>query len=217
MSIRERLYWFLYNLRRGKLAAQAIGFDYKYYLNRALYGEYHGPNQAYEYDITTTPVFVDPGQKYYRCIYVGHLKPGENGGKHHVLIEVVDTEGYRIDGARLIIWNNNLPPTYATIDKPANEPGTNVPMWWTSTLSIAVDPEWSGVKSDRVSGFHTRWPDEGPDVTLGHHSFFVAFQETISGGEREPFPEPLPGPTLDERVTSLEERVAALEARAWKV
>jgi hypothetical protein len=216
MTIRERLYWLLFSLRRrGKFDAQALGFPFDFYRSKALAGEYPHPNRATEYDITITPAVTQPGGKYYRVVLVHHLQRGENGGKHHLQLDVVDTAGQRINGARLVVWNNNLPPVYATIDKPANEPGTNVPMWWTSTLSVAVDPGWSGCQSEKASGFHTRWPDEGPDVTLGHHSFYVVFQETISGGEPEPPPQqPV---TLEERVTSLEGRVAVLERAAWEL
>jgi hypothetical protein len=65
-----------------------------------------------------------------------------------------------------------------TIDKPANEPGTNFPMFRGPSYSV----EGTDMPSDRAEGFNTNLPDEETGNTNGHHSFVVVFQEAVADG-----------------------------------
>lgn len=117
----------------------------------------------------------------FRCIGVHHLLPGENGGNHNIFLDVLDQAGNRIQRAE-IFWGwegmrAGETPRPAVVDKPANEPGTNISLNYGQTVYLSADmPAFSDHPSDSVSGLHTRHPDETPGNTLGHHSFYVVFQ-----------------------------------------
>lgn len=109
----------------------------------------------------------------FRVIGIHHLSGSENRGNHHIYVDVLDENGARINGSLIKVQVGNNPPTYATVDKPASEPGTNAPMWASTQYSVSV----ANHPSDTVIGLHTGHSDEpGGGNTWGHHSFYVVFQ-----------------------------------------
>ena len=128
-------------------------------------------NDAKVYGVAIEPVDATPGTEFWRVVRVHHLTPEENKGNHHIYLDVLDEAGARIQGAQLrVTWDGG--EQVVTIDKPANEPGANFPMWKYQICSV----EAIGLPSDRVTNLHTGHPDEAPGNTLFHHSFAVTFQ-----------------------------------------
>ena len=138
----------------------------------------------------------------YKVIGVHHLSGQENAGKHHIYVDVLDEQGQRINGAQIAIMPQDGFPSYAIVDKPPNEPGTNAPMWGGGQYEIRVAHQ----PSDRVLGLSTAHPDEpGGGNTWGHHSFYVVFQRVASAEPVEPEPEqpPVEQPPVDDETIQL--------------
>lgn len=158
-------------------------------------------NDAASYGVTINPITPVPSEPYWRCVGVYHLKPTENRGGHYAFCAVRGEAGARVQNA-IISANNNGLLSEAKCDKPDDEPDTNVPMRFGDTLTLRV--AFAGLRSDTVSGIHTRHADEpGPGGELwnsiGHHSFFMVWQLTIAGTEPEP-----PEPPIEPPVTAHE-------------
>lgn len=153
-----------------------------------------GQNNAAGYGVTVKPADTLPGQPYWRVIGIHHLTGDENRGNHHVFCDVLDEQGKRIKGARIGILNSNLPPVYAVIDKPDNEPGANAPMSSGDLLALYVHGEHP---SEKAQGFRSTHPDEEIGNTWGHHSFYVVWQRVKAGDGpgSQPDPDPQPEPT----------------------
>ena len=140
-------------------------------------------NDAQGYGVAIVPATAAPGAWYWQAVRVHHLAPAENGGNHHIYLDSLDpatapnpgSMGGRVFGARArITWEGG--EQIVTIDKPLNEPGTNLPMWkWQVCDVIALGLPGEGLVSDRVTGMHTGHPDEAVGNTLFHHSFSVTF------------------------------------------
>lgn len=139
-------------------------------------------NDALAYGVAITPAEVAPGSWYWQAVRVHHLTPEENNGNHHIFIDLRDPAldagdpyGGRVYGAQVrVTWDGGEQIT--TIDKPLNEPGTNVPMWrWQVCAVQALGLPEAGLPSDRVTGLQTGHPDEAPGNTLFHHSFEIIF------------------------------------------
>jgi len=140
-------------------------------------------NDAVAYGVTIQPAIPAPGSWYWQAVRVHHLTPEENGGNHHLYLDLYDPSqggdgssyGKRVYGGRLrVTWDGG--EQIVTIDKPANEPGTNLPMWrWQVCALEALGLPGEELPSDRVTGLHTGHPDEAPGNTLFHHSFSVTF------------------------------------------
>jgi hypothetical protein len=140
-------------------------------------------NDATGYGVQIQPANVAPGAWYWQATRVHHLTPQENGGNHHIYLDARDgtgggPDGARVSGARLrVTWEGG--EQIVTIDKPANEPGTNFPMWkWQVCAVECLGLPGHELPSDRVTGLHTGHPDEAPGNTLFHHSFHVTFVKT---------------------------------------
>lgn len=144
----------------------------------------HQPvNDALAYGVTVVPAIPAPGSWYWQAVRVHHLTPEENGGNHHIYLDLFDPSldddgspyGKRVYGGRLrITWDGG--EQIVVVDKPANEPGTNFPMWrWQVCTVEALGLPGGELPSDRVTGLHTGHPDEAPGNTLFHHSFSVTF------------------------------------------
>jgi len=140
-----------------------------------------GLNLAADYGveiITNTP---DPGSTVWMTIGTYHLSGYENRGKRNIFIETLDENGQRLDGTK-IGWNwahSGTMPSPAVVDKPANEPGANIPLFAGQDVSIWILDE--DTPSDLVGGIHSNHPDEDEPNgekwnTVGHHSFYVVFQ-----------------------------------------
>jgi hypothetical protein len=140
-------------------------------------------NDAQGYGVAIVPAAVAPGAWYWQAVRVHHLTPEENGGNHHIYLDILDPTtapdpgsfGGRVFGARArITWEGG--EQIVTIDKPLNEPGTNLPMWrWQVCDVVTLGLPSGELASDRVTGMHTGHPDEGIGNTLFHHSFSVTF------------------------------------------
>jgi hypothetical protein len=130
-------------------------------------------NDAEAYGVRIVPATVSPGSQLWRVTRVHHLTPEENGGRHHIFLDVLDENKQRIMGSQLrVTWQGG--EQLVTIEKPLTEPGGNFPMWKGQVCAV----EAVGLPSDRVENLHTGHPDEAPGNTLFHHSFLVVFQRT---------------------------------------
>lgn len=115
--------------------------------------------------------------QYWRVVGVHHLTGAENIGNHHVYADVLDEEGNRVNKARLVLFQENAAPLFAVVDKPANEAGTNFPLWKADKGTVAIAwPDDGPLPSEQVTGLSTGHPDEEVGNTLFHHSFYVVFQ-----------------------------------------
>jgi hypothetical protein len=122
---------------------------------------------------------AEDAAQYWRVIGVHHLTGTENMGNHHIYCDVLDEEGRRIDKARLVLNQAEADPTFAVVDKPAHEAGTNFPLWKADKAAVAVIwPDDAPLSSEQVVGLSTGHPDEEVGNTLFHHSFYVVFQRT---------------------------------------
>jgi hypothetical protein len=131
------------------------------------------------YGITLTPV-ADPSQPHWRIIGIHHLTGPENQGQHNLFCDVLNEQGQRMPLSKLTLRNNDQPPATLTLDKPANEAGTNASMFFNDTLSISVNRD--GLPSETAGGFSTRHGDDDfPGTTRGHHSFYIVFQKSAGG------------------------------------
>ena len=93
--------------------------------------------------------------------------------------DILDEEGNRINRGRLILYQVDTDPVFATVDKPANEAGTNFPLWKADKARVAVFwPDDNPLPSEQAMGLSTGHPDEEMGNTLFHHSFYVVFQRT---------------------------------------
>lgn len=140
-------------------------------------------NDAAAYGVSIKSAVVAAGTFYWQAVRIHHLSPQENGGNHHIYLDVYDPTlpggnspyGVRVTGARLrVTWEGG--EQVVTIDKPANEPGANFPMWkWQVCAVQALGLPGDTLLSDQVTGLHTGHPDEATGNTLFHHSFGVTF------------------------------------------
>ncbi len=146
------------------------------------------------------------GERYWRIIGVHHLLPDENRGGHNLFFDALDLDGNRV---RPVVWVNwswegmrpEEEPAPAQGDKPDNEPAGNIALGSVDQIVYAgcngrkIIRDTDG-KSDWIQRVHTNHPDQGDSEgnTIGHHSFYVLFKETIAG---EVVPEPEPEPTPD--------------------
>jgi hypothetical protein len=143
----------------------------------------------YSVDIKFLPgIEVPEGAKqYWHVIGVHHLTGTENLGNHHVFCDVLDENGKRVNGARLTLMQGSALPVFAVVDKPANEPGTNFPLFKADRATIAVVwPDAAPLPSEQVLGLSSAHPDEQVGNTLFHHSFYVVFQRTAIPMQGEP-------------------------------
>ncbi len=178
MSIFQRIAMFFSRLvgttTRGTIAATQT---------RASTAPREAVNDALAYGVAIEGAAPAPGTWYWQAVRVHHLTPEENGGNHHIYIDMLDPElgggsnsmGERVFGGRArVTWNDG--EQLVVVDKPLNEPGTNLPMWkWQVCAAEALGLPGRELPSDRVTGLHTGHPDEAVGNTLFHHSFSVTF------------------------------------------
>lgn len=171
-------------------------FNHKNY--NAIFVSNPGMSYAANYGVRVTPVVTE--QMYYRCIGVHHLKPEENVGKQNIYIEVLDKNGARVPRPFMFAgwtWEGKRPEEKADpilLDKPDSEPAGNIGVYWGQKVSLWIIGRnlSQPALSDKVENLHTMHPDEGPGNTLGHHSFYVVFQETTKSTPLPPDPNPVP-------------------------
>ncbi|NOZ29093.1 MAG: hypothetical protein GXP39_13735 [Chloroflexi bacterium] len=131
-------------------------------------------NDAEAYGVRVIQIDATPGEPLWRVVRVHHLTPEENGGRHHIFLDMLDEQEQRIMGAQVrVTWEGG--EQIVTIDKTDEEAGADFPMWKWQVCAV----EGVGLPSDRVENLHTGHPDEAPGNTLFHHSFLVVFQRTV--------------------------------------
>lgn len=167
---------------RGARAIGISGFDFGA-LNqrfRATAG-----NEASNYGVTIQPAEVAPGTRYWKAIGVYHLSPDENRGRHNIFVDVLNDGGQRAKEMTIgWTWDGNSDPhSLNHLDKPDNEPATDIPIFG-SVFRLWVA---GGEASDIVSGIHAQHADEHNAAgellnSIGHHSFYVVFQRVQKAG-----------------------------------
>lgn len=154
------------------------------------------------------------GERYWRIIGIHHLLPDENRGNHHLFFDALDINGNRVSPFIWVNWSwdgmrPDEQPPFAQGDKPDDEPAGNIELGSVEQIVYAgcngrtTTRDTDGI-SDWIQKVHTNHPDEGDAEgnTIGHHSFYVLWQETIAGEvipdpEPEPIPDPQPIPNPD--------------------
>jgi hypothetical protein len=143
-------------------------------------------NDATAYGVRIIKADVAEDEIYWKIIGIHHLLPQENIGNHNVFLEALDEDGNRVTGPFAWAgwtWEGRRPDERADpvpLDKPDFEPAGNIAMHFSQTVStwlLGRSREAEDI-TDGVENLHTRHPDEAPGNTLGHHSFYVVFQET---------------------------------------
>ncbi len=130
-----------------------------------------------------------PQKPIWRVLGVHHLAPDENRGNHNVFIEMLCKQGDR-EHFRTIHWTwigrqlNQPARDVHAGDKPLDEL-VDLPL----NLGMIVSIWTNG--SEVAAGFSSNHPDEPGGNNVGHHSFFVCFEEIDPD---EPDPPPDPGP-----------------------
>lgn len=154
-------------------------------------------NDAESYGVTIQNYVPKEGELYFKVIKVHHLTSEENNGMHNVFLDVLNLDGTRMYGSHVKGWwgPSESESAIAVIDKPLNEPGTNMTLDSPrQTMNVKV-VEYPG---DMVLGMNTNHPDEPPVTawghngnSLGHHSYLVEWKLVKAPGTTPP-PEPPP-------------------------
>ncbi len=165
---------------RGMRGIGIAGFDFEM-LNQQFISSAMPINEAGSYGVAIQSAGVAAGATYWKAVGIHHLTPDENRSRHNIFVDALNESGQRVKEAS-VAWNwegNANPPTPKRLDKPANEPGMDIPIF-DGVFRLWID---GGEPSDVVTGIHSRHADErnGRDEILnsfGHHSFYVVFQRT---------------------------------------
>lgn len=122
--------------------------------------------------------YANPG-RCWRVTKIHHLTPQENGNKHNIYVNVyADGKDVR-DGKIALKWgwkgqgtNEPSPAVYFT--KPANEPGTNLPIFKGQRIWIQI---YDGIyPSDKVSNLYAEFDlDNIPGNSIEHNSYLIEF------------------------------------------
>ncbi len=143
-------------------------------------------NDAAAYGVAIQPAAVPPGTWYWQAACVHHLTPEENAGKHHIYMDLFeslqDERGQwslqQVRGGRLKVGWQDHGEQIVTIEKPAGEPGTNMPLWREQVCTVwALGLPGAELPSDAVTGIHTNHPVEGTGNSPQRHSFSIVFQK----------------------------------------
>jgi hypothetical protein len=115
------------------------------------------------------------GETCYRLVKAKWLSEAEAGGRHHIYVDVLDEEGRRITGQRVIVAYDGQTVVLVTEDKPYPELSCNMPMYAVlGTYRCRVE----GV-SDVVTGLGMG-SAEAPGYKL-HTCFELTFQREQAG------------------------------------
>ena len=119
------------------------------------------------------------GQTCYRLVKAKWFSEAESGGRHHIYGDVLDEEGKRIIGQRVIVAYSDQTVFMVTEDKPYPELSSNMPMYAVlGTYRCQVE----GV-SDVVTGLGMG-SAEAPGHAL-HTSFELTFQREKADGDND--------------------------------
>lgn len=150
--------------------------------------------------------------EYFKLVVAHAMTGEENGGNHHVYVDVIESDGDIIQNPiSLSVWWDwaGRQPSEAhdrkLFDKPAPEPGTNIPLWPGQDVSCWI--AGSQTSSDMVRGLSSWVGTTSPDGKNrpGHYSYYLVFQASY----------PALPPVIDARpltLESLDARVKKLEA-----
>lgn len=149
---------------------------------------YNDAGDMISLDNPSKQVEINESNSTWRVLGIHHLTPEENRGNHNVYIELLCKQNER-EGFKAIHWtwegrrnDQNAPDVFAG-QKPLTEL-VNIPINLGMIVSV-----WPHL-GQMVSGFSSFHADEGDGNTIGHHSFFVCFQEIDETGTIPP-PEPV--------------------------
>ena len=140
------------------------------------------------YDITIHPSpSVESGERWWKLVKLRHLNCAENSGKHNLFIAFYYLDGSRVEQG----WQNKVGWTKSAgisgelpLEK-ADRIGDdgihgNLDLYWNDNASLEyLNLNQNIFPIQRISGVHTRHPDECPGNTLGHHSFVAVYEERI--------------------------------------
>lgn len=140
------------------------------------------------YDVTIhAPPSVQPSERWWRLVKLRHLTCEENAGKHNLF-----TAFYYLDGTRVEEgWQNKVgwkksADISGELPLEKNEIIAedlihgNLDLYWNDNASLEyLNLNGSIFQIQRISGVHTRHPDECPGNSLGHHSFIAVYEERI--------------------------------------
>lgn len=186
------------------------GFDFQSWNRLSLAATAQPVNMATAYGVSVVKAPAGPA---WRCIGVYHLAPEQNRGRHNVFIEVLDEHGNRTRNPVVNwTWYMDAPTQTVKLDKPDNEPATDIPVQASYTVTLRVNG--GGLPSDSVGNIHTRHGDEyfnGEKLNYtGHHSFYVVFQRQGSAVILPP--DPVDPPTNSDELARLRAENARLRA-----
>lgn len=149
-------------------------------------------NNAGAYGVTIHRYQPASGECYWRIIGIHHLTPEENRGSHNLFFDVLGINGDRIRPVVWVHWTwkgmrQDEVASPVQGDKPDNEPVGNIGIGGNQIVYAKCtgrdNVEDADGPSDWIMDVHTNHPDEGDQEgnTIGHHSFYVVWQETIAG------------------------------------
>lgn len=132
---------------------------------------------------------------YYKIVGVRHLLPQENGGNHHLFMDVLDGLGGRTRFVA-VAWDwegrrEGQRHDPVILDKPLNEPGGNIPI---GSKQIIWAQPLTPAPAERITHVHTQVAVADGGNSLYHHSFYVLWKFVPYDEEPEPEPEPEPIP-----------------------
>lgn len=181
------------------------------------------PNIAYN----DVPGVTITGQNtLFEIALLHHLTPEENQGSRNIYVDIVDAQGHLLRGLPLRIgwtWEgrraDEAAPPYA-LDKPANEPAGNVPLFMDAKTAVWLQTADGHVASERVHWLSSKRQDGVTGNTMGHNSYYIIFRERDLSAVRPVDPKPVdpvvvePMPALVELqalVTAIEANIQALK------
>ena len=85
-------------------------------------------NEAESYGIAIEPAEVGLGENYWRVVRVHHLTPEENGGNHHIYMDLIGEYGEPVVGVGLQVTWEGGEEDVVTEDKGPEYPAANYPM-----------------------------------------------------------------------------------------
>lgn len=137
-------------------------------------------NLAERYNVRVEQAVPNATGFVWRAMRIEHVPASENGGRHHVYLDVLGRFGddLRSDPAIQIVWGwvgqrVDEPSQPVRLEKKPPEHAANIPIEKGQRIWMRVDGY--GYPSDIVRELHAMHPDEGPGATMGHHSFVVIF------------------------------------------
>ena len=194
-------------------------FDFKHWTT--VFAEHQANGEFYN-DAVEYGVYVKEIQNpIWGVLGVHHLTPEENKepneefGKRNVLVEIL-CEQWERDKLRAVNWgwegqqvDQPSPPIYG-YQKGPDEP-LDLPLNLGMILSVYTHG------SDVVMGFSSNHLDEETDTgelgnTIGHHSFYVVFQQLDRDGNFPPLPDSDPDPPVEPEPDKI---TAMLINKAW--